>query len=71
MQVGVFSDLREPGQCWGSQDLSGGLVGEGRACFVSLCSRVRDAVLNAISSLGEHKIEDSENETPTIAGCND
>src|SRR5580700_10598695 len=33
MQVGVSSDLRERGQCWGSQDLYGGLVSEGHACF--------------------------------------
>jgi hypothetical protein len=31
MQVGVSSDLRERGQCWGSRDLSDGLVSEGRA----------------------------------------
>ena len=40
MQVGVSSDLREPGQCLGSQDLSGGLVSEGRACRVRQLPRV-------------------------------
>jgi hypothetical protein len=34
MQVGVSSDLRERGQCWGSRDLVGGLATEGRACTV-------------------------------------
>lgn len=40
MQVGVSSDLRERGQCWGRQDLSGGLASEGRACRMRQLPRV-------------------------------